>query len=214
MPVVTAIEPHSRRGGRFTVSLDGRVVGLVSLDSLDRLGLRTGVALAESDANALEREVACVAAYDRALAMLAVRARAGRELRLALRRKGEAEFAIDYAIERLTAAGFLDDAAYARQFARAKILGARLSRRRVESELIRRGVPRDMAVDAISEVVDEERVDADSLIEDAARRKVRSLGSVAPEVARRRLYAFLARRGFAPDEIRRVVDRLTPQRRA
>jgi regulatory protein len=71
-----------------------------------------------------------------------------------------------------------------------------------------------MAVDAISEVVDEERVDADSLIEDAARRKVRSLGSVAPEVARRRLYAFLARRGFAPDEIRRVVDRLTPQRRA
>lgn len=143
--------------------------------------------------------------YERALDMLEARARASVELRRLLIRKGEPEAAVDAAIDRLKGSGLLDDANFARQFTRSKALGAGVSRRRLEQELARRGVNRETTSEAIDEVFEDEGVDESATIERVARKKLRTLAKLDEETQRRRLYAFLARRGFAAEEIGRVV---------
>jgi regulatory protein len=147
--------------------------------------------------------------YDRALDLLEARARSVVELRRALIKKGEPVADVDSAIERLRRAGLLDDASYARQLARSKALGAGQSRRRIAQELARRGVARSVGDEAIAAVFDEEVVDEDGNIERVARKKMKTLAKLDSQVQRRRLYAFLARRGYDVDAINEVLGRLT-----
>ena len=143
--------------------------------------------------------------YERALDMLEARARAVTELRRLLIKKGEPVADVDAAIARLREAGLLDDANFARQLTRSKAIGGGHSRRRVQQELAKRGVARDVSDEAISEVFEEEEFDEAASIERVARKKLRTLGSVDSATRKRRLYGFLARRGFDADEIQRTL---------
>lgn len=147
-------------------------------------------------------------AYDRALDLLEARARGTEELRRLLIRKGEPAEEVDRAIERLVANGLLNDANFARQFARSKVLGAGLSRRRLQQELTKRGVARELSADAIEQVFEDESVDDAMTIQRVAQKKLRTLSRLDPVVQRRRLYAFLARRGYDADDIQRVLRTL------
>jgi regulatory protein len=146
--------------------------------------------------------------YERALDMLEARVRGVAELRRLLIRKGEPEADVDAAIERLRASGLLDDANFARQLTRSKALGAGLSRRRIQQELARRGVPREISDEAVRTVFEEEHVDEDASAERVARKKLRMLSGVDDATRRRRLYAFLARRGYDSDDIRRALTKV------
>ncbi len=143
--------------------------------------------------------------YERALDMLEARARGVAELRRLLIRKGEPEADVDAAIERLKANGVLDDANYARQLTRSKALGAGHSRRRIQQELTKRGVAREISDEAIEEVFEDEGVDEEASIERVARKKLRMLTRADGPTRKRRLYAFLARRGYDSDDIQRVM---------
>jgi len=138
--------------------------------------------------------------------MLEARARGVTELRRLLIKKGEPESEVDAAIERLKASGVLDDANFARQLTRSKAIGAGLSRRRIGQELARRGVAREVSNEAIEQVFEEEGVDEDTSIERVARKKLRMLTKVDDATRRRRLYAFLARRGYDHDDISRALQ--------
>ena len=143
-PRVTAITASARHTGRFEILVDREVVATLSLDAIERLGIRIGVPITEALATRVAHETAALHTFDRALSMLAARPRAARDLERMLVRKGEPAEHVSTAVERLIALGILDDAQYARQFIRAKISGAGLSRRRLQSELWRRGVARDV----------------------------------------------------------------------
>jgi regulatory protein len=71
--------------------------------------------------------------------------------------------------------------------------------------MFKRGVARELADEAIAEVYEDEQVDEGTLVEAVARKKVRSLAKLDPEARRRRLYAFLARRGYEGEAIRRAM---------
>jgi regulatory protein len=146
--------------------------------------------------------------YDRALDLLALRAKSVVELRRKLIQKGEAADAVDEAIERLKAQKLLDDEQFARQFARAKVTGAGASRRRIAMELGRKGVDRETADAAIDDLAESEGIDVSAAIHKVAEKKWRSLSKLDEQTATRRLYAFLARRGFNPDEIRLAMQAL------
>ncbi len=206
--VVTAIVASPRRGGRFEVAVDGRAAATVSLELVERLGLRVGVALDEGRGLALADAAAALATYDRAVGMLAAQGRSAKELRRRLLMKGERPDHADAAIARLVEAGFLDDAEFARQVARSRVAGRGDSRRRVAQVLAQKGVARDVVDEAVAEVFADDAVDEDALVEAAARKRVRTLGVLDAATRRRRLYAFLARRGHDGAAIRRVMDRV------
>ena len=207
MSRISAITPDPRRPGRFAVVVDGGVEASVSIEAIERLQLRVGCEYADI-ADAVAIESAALKTYDRAVNMLAARARSTAELRRLLLRKGEPPEHVEAAIGRLAAQGYLDDESFARQFARSKTLGAGLSRRRLQQELARKGVARAVADEAIGEVMASEEIDAEAIVDDVARRKLRTLRNEDPAVRRRRLYAHLARRGYDADAIRGALERL------
>lgn len=208
---LTDIIESARHAGRYVVHTDGGPLATVSADIIERLGLRVGATLTESQADGVRQESVVLAAYDRAVGMLAVQARSSRDLKRVLVRKGEDALAVDAAIERLLALGLLDDAAYARQLARSKMVGQGASRRRVQQEMFKHGIGREQADEAIEATVADESLDEEAIVERVARKKVQSLSGLDPVTRNRRLWSFLARRGYAVDDIRRVVARVTAE---
>ena len=204
MSVISGIVPAHRPAGRFAVVVDGRERAVLSLDAIERLGLVVGRSVAGLE-EAIALESARLHSYDRALNMLALRARSSSELARSLVRKGEEKAHVDWAIARLLEQGLLDDAAFARALTRSRVVGGKRSRRRVEQELARKGVARSIAGEAIDDVFEDEAVDQRTIVEEAARKKLRSLAGLEPAVQRRRLYAFLARRGYDLDDIRAAI---------
>jgi regulatory protein len=140
--------------------------------------------------------------YERALTLLEHRARSVAELRRKLMQKGAPRSEIEDVIARLIDQKLLDDTDFARQFARTRITGSGASRFRVLQELRRKGVGNDIAERALEELQVDEGVDASTSIQRVADKKWKALAKLDDLTRRRRLYAFLARRGFSPHEIR------------
>lgn len=211
--LVSSLEPLPRRPGRYELRVDGRSLAVLSLDDIERLELAPGRSVAGREERIADA-AAALRTYDRALALLAFRARSSAELARALGRKGEERRHVERAIEKLTAQGLLDDAHFAQAFARARLVGAGHSRRRIQGELARRGVAREVGERAIETVLEEEEIDQHAVVEEVARRRLRALASLEPGVRRRRLHGFLARRGYDLDVIRAVMESLGEALRA
>jgi regulatory protein len=146
--------------------------------------------------------------------MLEARARGVVELRRLLLKKGEPEPDVDAAIERLRTNGLLDDDNFARQLARSRALGGGQSRRRIAQDLAKRGVDRETASEAIDDVFEHEEIDEAASIERVARKKLRMLAGVDGPTRRRRLYAYLARRGYDIDDINRALSAVLAEQEA
>jgi regulatory protein len=147
-------------------------------------------------------------AYNYALNLLSARPYAVRALHRKLIQKEYTTADADDAIRRLVDNGLLNDAKYAEQYARSKILSTGASKRRLTQDLYRKGIKGDVAGSAIEHVIADEEIDTAVVIEQVARKKLAQLGDLEPLVLRRRLFGFLARRGYDVDEIKSVVARL------
>jgi regulatory protein len=208
MPTITAVTPSARRNERYEIFVDGALFVTVGATIIGDRKLWVHSELDEETMAALQKEELVLTTIDRAMNMLNFRSRATKELAQKLKQKGEAPEQITEALERLTKAGFLDDANYARQFTRSKISSAGFGSRRVSFELSRRGVARDVATQAIAEVKDHDQVVEGEVLEKVAVKKLRSLARYEPEVQKRRLYGFLARRGFSSEDISKAMKKL------
>ena len=148
-------------------------------------------------------------AYNYALNLLGARPYATSALRRKLIQKQYSAADADDVIRRLFDNGLLNDAKYAEQYARSKITTTGASKRRLQQELYRKGIKPEIATTAIAAVLEDEEIDPAVVIERVARKKLAQLGALEPLVLRRRLFAFLARRGYDVDEIKAVVSHLT-----
>ena len=152
--------------------------------------------------------------YDRAMAralnLLSRRQHAARELELKLARKFE-QPVIRRVLARLSELGHVDDPAFAREYARQRFKRSPRAPLAVVSELIKRGVRRDTAQEAVALVLAEEGLEGDLLAEIAARKKLTTFQGLEPSEQKIRLFRFLSSRGFAKAEALRAVERiLTP----
>ena len=205
---ITGIVASPRAPGRFTVMVDGKATHTLGLAGIERLALTVGATTIGRE-EIIAREEGLLRTYDRAVMMLAARGRAAKDLERQLTRKGEpAEFA-RLAVERLVAEGFLDDESYARSFVRSKSASAGLARFRLKQELGRQGVERAVADEAIAEVFEEEGVDEVAMATALATKRARSMRGADPQAQRRRLYSFLARRGYSPSVISAALSEAT-----
>jgi regulatory protein len=144
--------------------------------------------------------------YDYALNLLSARAYTTRNLRRKLLQKGFEADDIAAAIERLTAARLLDDAKFAEEFARQQLTVAGSSVRRIQQRLAFRGIAASEIKAAIERVLESEPVDIQNAINKAAQKKLSQMTGLDETVRRRRLFTFLARRGFELDDIKRAME--------
>jgi regulatory protein len=143
-----------------------------------------------------------------ALKLLAVRARSREEIRLTLSRRGYPPEEIAAVLARLAAARYLNDLELARDWVRLRAERCGFGPARLARELRARGIADQDIRAALGELLAAQSPLA--LAEEAARRKLTSLQGVPPPVGRRRLGAYLARRGFTTEIILRLCQKYFP----
>ncbi|MEY7973143.1 regulatory protein RecX [Saccharomonospora xinjiangensis] len=134
--------------------------------------------------------------------LLAARPRTKDELRQALRRKGFDDDLGERLLSKLDDAGLVDDAAFAETWVRSRHTYRGLARRALVSELKRKGVDPEIAVEAAGEIdAEAEEQRARELV----RKKLRTMVDLDEQKATRRLLGMLARKGYPQGLAYRVV---------
>ena len=116
-------------------------------------------------------------AEGKAFRLLTLRAHSEKELRAKLHAGGFADAAVERAVGRCRELGYLNDAAFARQRARALAVGRLAGDRRIALDLRERGIDPELSARAIAEVRGELGE------EEAARRLIRKRTGGRPVVA-------------------------------
>jgi len=187
LPEITGV---SERRGRSSVSVDGEF--WAELDSAVAIesGLREGAALSWEELDRVKVAGERPLAMTRALNLLGYRARSEGELRERLGRYGYAPETIEAVIGRLGELAYLDDEEFARQRAQEK--ARKYGPRRVSADLVKSGVGRELASRAVAE-----EFEGRSELEDARSAASRRYNGEGSEAEARRVYGFLARRGYS-----------------
>lgn len=209
-PRITGLEPDPRRPGALRVALDGRAWGAVPLEAAERLRLAAGTRLDEPALAALGAAADEEAAFRAALRHLERRAFAARDLARRLGRRGHGPEAVGAALRRLHALGLLDDAAFARQYVETRAARGR-GPARLRRDLLALGVA-DTVADAAIAAHWPEGSDLAGTTRGLAERRARQLGTLPRPVLRRRLLAYLARRGYAGRDVGRIVAEVLGER--
>ncbi len=206
-----------RRGGRFAVFLEPAPEGTPEGEPAFDLGPTCAVRLvvgADVDAAtlaALRDDDGRLRAHDLALGCLARRARSRREVDRYLAGKGVAPAHREHALDRLAAAGLLNDAEYARSFVESRDRARPKGARALRAELGQRGVAR---ADIDAALADPDRDEADAAVR-AGRKHLSHLRGVDDrQQFRQRLGNFLMRRGFGWDTVKGAVEQLWQERDA
>jgi len=205
--IVTGLALDARRPGYRVVQVDrGRFASLPG-DALEAIGVAAGVELTAA-AYAKLKDLADVEAANRAaLRALARRPHARADLRRRLIQKQHPPAAVDRALARLAERGLLDDARFACGYAATRALRGRGPARLVR-DLQGQGIERRAAEAAVARALAEERIDPLEAARAAVTRKARQLGPLPVAVRRRRLAAYLMRRGFGGESVRRVIEEI------
>lgn len=210
MPVITAIHP-SRRGPRLLrIEVDGAPLGELPAREVESRGLSVGQSLDEAALSELARGSDVAAALVLANSFLAHRPRAAAEVRQRLQRAGHSDEIVDTAIERLIAAGLIDDRRFAALWVENRATFSPRSARALEAELRRKGIDRQTAEETLSEALPGDETAA---AVDAGRRRLRAFSSLDGETFRKRMGGFLARRGFGYEAIGAAADILWAEAR-
>lgn len=195
---------HFRETG-VIVSLSSGDSLVLPLDGVKLYALTAGKVIDHDEYGRLKEESDRFSCYRRALYCLSLRGRSVFELERYLLGKGFAKQSVVEAVSRLLERGYLDDYAFAVDHIRRKRGRRTVGKNRLLSELLRKGVPGDVARKAIADHAGQ-RVDGEDLYRLAAERFERLKGK---KDGTRKLVFFLRQRGFESDEIRRVVERLS-----
>ena len=143
------------------------------------------------------------AAYVDGLKMLARRELSEMQVRQRLAREGHDADAIDEAITRLLAERAIDDARVAEAIARTETAVRRRGKLRVQMQIQRAGIPKDIAKRAVADVFD--AIDGDVLIEASLKKRLRDRG-IADDREFQRLYRYLVGQGFEHDRIMKALE--------
>ena len=152
------------------------------------------------------------ALYDAAIKILMRRAHSVSEMKKALIRRTADEDLIQKVLARLKQNGYIDDARYAKQFARQRTESRKQGKFRVARDLRTRGVP-DRHIEAALEEAAKE-TDESAVVRQRIERKLRSYRG--PDTRKKidekkmaSIYRSLLRAGFSTDLIRRELRALT-----
>ena len=228
--IITALQADPMDADKVHVFIDGEHALSVSLDVAAAERLTVGQPCPPERLERLHAAQQQQAAYEAALNFLSYRPRAAREVELRLRKKQYAPEQIEAAVARLRKQGLIDDREFSRFWISNRQNFSPRGPRLLRSELRQKGVPQDVVDEMLSEYKEEqsERAEQDAAIavehgltdneptpgsDEAtalalARKRIRLLSNLDPITQKRRLSAFLARRGYGYDTIGPVLQRV------
>lgn len=144
--------------------------------------------------------------HEAALSLLARREQSRRELGRKLRGSGYARQEVEATLDRLEAVGLVSDARYARLFVSDRLSVNPQGKRRMVRALRQKGIAGEIAAGAVDHVFLERGLTERELAEALGRKRLRGMVELDGDTSRRRLFGYLARRGFDPATVAEVLN--------
>jgi len=135
--------------------------------------------------------------YQAALRFIEVRMRSRSEVERYLRRKDFEESLVRETVSRLQGSGWLDDLDFARRWVADRMAFKPRSRPQLAAELAAKGIDRETARRAISELLEDDQAEALAGLVSKKRRQYYD---------DKRLMAYLARQGYAYSDIKKALS--------
>ena len=186
---ITALRFQKRNKNRVNVYLDGQFA--FGLAAIEAAHLRVGQTLSDADIARLRKQDEVERAFEHALNFLSYRPRSEAEVRRNLRKKDVGDEIVETVVERLTRAGLLNDRDFACYWVENRLQFNPRGARALRHELWQKGVPNSIIADTLADF------DEETTARKAAEAGARRLAHLEPRDFRRRLGAYLARRGFS-----------------
>ncbi len=194
---ITAIQPQKRKKDRYNIYADGEYMASLGAEAVVRIGLKTGGSITQSELDNAVLKDNIQYAFDSAAALIAHSMRTRGELVERLREKGIAEAAIEPAMDKLASYGYVDDAAYAKEFVQSAVSTGRWGRIAVSHRLKEKKLERAVIDHALLAYTEE----------DELRNARRQLQALMPKNTddkrklRQKAFAALTRHGYTYDII-------------
>lgn len=200
----------SRSGSRVYISLSNHDDQLVvSEETVYNHRLVEGVVLTGSQIEQLKHESELFRCDVLAARLLAGREYSTGELKRKLRLKQFNQPVIEQTLKKYHRDGVLDDSRYAYAVARQIVETKPCGRAFLTAYLQRKYIDRQLAETTVDMVLQERDEDGDATR--ALRKRWGEFSQFELEVARKKAYTYLARRGFGYDAARKAFERLTNQ---
>jgi regulatory protein len=206
IPRITAVVPEPRGPGSVRIEVEGERFASVSPELVRALGLGPGRELDPPLRARLEAEAEVEAAYRTALRAIERRSFARADLGRRLLRKGHAPIAVEAALARAAEHGLLDDTAFAANYVETRSARGRGPIRLIR-DLMVMGVERGVIDRAVAVHV-RAAAGNDAVPRALASKRAAQLRDLPRQVKRRRVLAYLARRGFSGREVSEMVGKL------
>lgn len=187
---VTALKAQKKNPNRISVYLDG--VYAFGLARIVAAWLRIGQRLSEQEIARLKEQDTYEVAYQRGLRLLSYRPRSVSEIQKKLSELGFEEPVVTAAIQRMKENNYIGDEQFAKDWVENRSTFRPRSRRLLAIELRQKGVAEETIQQALAETGDE-----DSLAYQTAVKYAHRLAGSDWETFRKRLGAYLMRRGFS-----------------
>jgi len=163
-------------------------------DTGDRPAVGSAAAKPEADPESVARNIG--------LRLLTAAPRSRRQLADAFERRGVPSDVAERVLDRFIEVGLLDDAEYARLVVHSQHVDRGLSGRALRFELRKRGIDGGLAEAAIGNLTDD---DVEARARALLARKLASMAGVDRDTRVRRASGLLARKGYSPSLIARLV---------
>lgn len=192
------------KGDKIHISIDGEYYLTVDEGYFMCLSLKDGLEITEAELERLTEKINVRRAYNCAVSLLARRDHSESELKRKLREKGYS-LGSEKALEKLKNDGYVDDLRFARSYISELIRIKHYGKKRVEQELYKKGVSREIASEALSEA----EFDGDTL-EELIRRKF--ITKITDEKGRQKAVNALMRMGYSYSEIKDALSNFSQDR--
>ena len=191
---------QSGKNNKVHLLLDGEYAMTADSDFVAFSGLYDNMILDDEALADLQGKVNARRAFNKASDLLALRDHSEKELLQKLRQKGFADGA-EEAMEKLKSYGYLDDSRFALRFAQELQRVKHYGKKRIEQELYRKGVSRNVVSDTLEQL----SFDEDALPALIERRYLRQLDT---EKGVQKTVAALQRMGYSFGEIRDALRKV------
>lgn len=188
------------KGDKIHVLVDGEYYFTVDRNYFAVMGIYQGKEVDRDELAALGEKAERRRAYNCAVGYLSRRDHSAKELLLKLRQKGYKESA-EYAVEKLQNEGYVDDERFARMYVRELISIKKYGRRRIEQELYRKGIDKEI----ISLILEEADFGEDELCALINKKYLRFLSD---EKGIKKTVAALMRMGYSFSEIKSALSKI------
>lgn len=194
--MVSRMERVPRRGEYLVKFSDGTELRILK-EHLSRTGIEEGASISRDRIAELDAAYKYARARGAALRLLKVRPRTELELRRRLGALRTARDTIERVIGDLKDEGLVDDRIFARLWVKEKLQRGDCGKIRIRRDLEAKGIDLDVVADELSEFFTD--AEETELAGPLALKKLKRLGDIPAQEARRRVYTYLLRRGFASD---------------